>query len=291
MDEVKQATAVCPQMIRQALVQMPSSQIRQIEEIRLRTGQPPTYLKSGREKAFASFLVQTHDLAEVIDRASDNSNYAVQDMLKSGFLTIAGGHRIGVCGRVVYKENEIYSIKDISSLNIRVARQVSGVADSAISFIWTHPRSTLILGPPGRGKTTLLRDLIRQLSDRFFWRICVVDERMEIASIVKGVSQFALGSYTDVLSCVRKEEGIEFLLRSMNPQWIALDEITAQKDIEAMTKASYCGVRFIATAHAACIQELQQRPLYQNLLASRVFQNVILIDENRNLHMEVLTND
>ena len=290
MDEVKQVAEVCPQRIRQALSRLSAAQLSQIEELRLRTGQPPTVFKCGREQKIADFSVRTEDLQEVIDRASENSAYAVQDMLKNGYLTVFGGHRIGVCGRGVYKDGALSSVRDISSLNIRVAKQIKGVADSLISFVWTHPRSTLIIAPPGRGKTTLLRDLIRQLSDRFRWRICVVDERMEIASTVGGVSQFSLGMHTDVMSGISKADGIELLLRSMNPQWIALDEITAHRDIEAITHASYCGVRFLATAHAANVRELHQRPLYRKLLEAEVFQSVIQIDENRNLHTEVLTN-
>ena len=290
MDEIRQAMQVCPQAIQTAICKLPFQEANLIEEIRLRCGQFPTYLTRS-EKTLTAQKVQSNDLQEVIDRASANSAYAVQDMLKNGFLTILGGHRIGICGTGVYKEERIFSLKNISSVNIRVAKQIYGAADAAVNYLWTHPRSTLILAPPGRGKTTLLRDLIRQLSDRFSWRISVVDERLEIGACVAGAAQHALGAHTDVLSAVAKTRAIEMLLRSMNPQWIALDEITAESDIEAMCKASYCGVKFLATAHASGIQELQKRPLYQKLLQTKVFENVIFIDPKRNLQMEELTND
>ncbi len=291
MDEVKQALAVCPQSIARALMQLPDAQIAKLEEIRLRNGSSPSYLVNDREKTLCSNQMTSAVLQEVLDLAGNHSVYAVQDMLKSGYLTINGGHRIGICGRGVYKDGEFYTLRDISSVNIRIARQIKGAADDAIGFLWTHPRSTLIIGPPGRGKTTLLRDLIRQLSDRFLWRICVVDERMELGACVGGVAQFSLGGCTDILSGTKKAEAIEMLLRSMNPQWIALDEITAQQDIEAICRASYCGVRFLATAHTSSVKELHNRPLYRHLLEMKVFENVIVIDTLRKLHMEVLTND
>lgn len=290
MDEIRQAMQVCPKAIREAISGLPFQEAHLIEEIRLRSGQFPTYL-TRCEKTLCTQTVQSNDLQEVIDRASANSAYAVQDMLRNGFLTVRGGHRIGICGTGVYKDDRVFSLRDISSVNIRVARQIRGVADAAVNYLWTHPRSTLILAPPGRGKTTLLRDLIRQLSDRFAWRISVVDERMEIAACITGVAQHTLGSHTDILSAVAKAQAIEMLLRSMSPQWIALDEITAENDIEAICKASYCGVKFLATAHAASVQELRQRPLYRKLLQTRVFENVICIDPNRQLQMEGLTND
>ena len=130
----------------------------------------------------------------------------------------------------------------------------------------------LLCGAPGSGKTTLLRDLIRQLSDRFGWRICVVDERLELAACASGVPQFRLGAHTDVLSGAPKAAGIELLLRTMNPEWIAVDEITAEADIAAIRRASYCGVRFLATAHAADRRELESRPLYRALLQDGFFR-------------------
>lgn len=290
MNELTTAIQVCPRQLQTAIHKLPVQILGKIEEIRLRNGQTPTYV-SDTERPLSEQRVKSSDLQEVIDRASSNSAYAVQEMLKHGFLTIPGGHRIGICGTGVYKDGRIFSLRDVSSINLRVARQIRGVADRAVNYLWTHPHSTLIIAPPGRGKTTLLRDLLRQLSDRFVWRIGLVDERLEVASQVGGTAQLCVGTYTDVLSGIAKCDAIEMLLRSMNPQWIALDEITAPKDIETIFRASYCGVKFIATAHAATAQELYQRPLYRELMQTKVFRNVIVIDPKRNLQMEGLADD
>ncbi len=282
--EVRQALRVCPQEIRACLERFP--QISALEEIRLRNGREIMAGCGGREYVLGGERVRSQDLEDILEAATGQAVYAAQEMLKNGFLTIAGGHRLGICGTAVYKHGELFTLKDISSIDIRIARKLHGIADACVSFLWTHPRSTLIIGAPGRGKTTLLRDMIRQCSDRFGWRIGVADERMELAACLSGVPQFDLGGHTDVLSGAEKEQAIDILVRTMNPQWIALDEITAAADIEAILRASYCGVRFLATAHAASISELKQRPLYQRLLASGVFENLMVIDADRKIQMQ-----
>lgn len=284
MDEAKQALRVCPERIRAALERFP--RLSEVEEIRLRVGRAVTVNFRGRETSVGTETVTPRDLQEVLEHATGQAVYAAQDMLKNGFLTVPGGHRLGLCGTAVYRNGEVFTLRDLSSVDIRVARQIFGAADGCADFLWTHPRSTLIVGAPGRGKTTLLRDFIRQCSDRFGWRIGVADERMELGACVAGTAQFDLGAHTDILSGVRKETAIEMLVRSMNPQWIAVDEITAAQDIEAMQRASYCGVRFFATAHAATLAELEQRPLYRRLLESGTFENTVVIGEGRTIEMQ-----
>lgn len=287
LQQVRQALHFVPSTIREAVEGLPA--MERIEEIRLRRGRRVTYLAQGKEHALR--IVATDDILQAtLDAATAQSHYAAQEMLKRGFVTVVGGHRLGVCGTGVYQNGELRTIKDVSSINLRIARQLHGVADSAADYLWTHPRSVLIIGAPGSGKTTLLRDLIRQLSDRFQFRVGVVDERMELAACVEGKPQFDLGCCSDTLSGVRKEEGIEMLLRSMNPQWIALDEITAQKDVEAMLRASYCGVHFLATAHAHNRMDLQTRPVYRLLFSAGIFETLITIDKNRRIQTEGLTN-
>lgn len=282
VQQVRQALQYLPQEVRQAIMQLPT--VEKLEEIRLRRGQAIACLSQGAEERLP-IVTREELISEVVDIASERSGYAVQEMLKKGFLALGGGHRLGVCGTGVYQRGELQTLRDISSLNLRIARQIRGAADSVADRLWLLPQSSLIIGAPACGKTTLLRDLIRQMSERFGFRIGVVDERMELS----GGLEFDLGSRTDVLSGVRKETAIEMLLRSMNPEWIALDEITAFEDVEAMLRASYCGVRFLATAHASDVHELRARPVYRRLLSSGLFSNLIVIGKRRSIHMEVLT--
>lgn len=283
---IQQAISVCPDDVHRAVSALTPAQINAIEELRFRIGQPLTALIFQKEQALACGKTERRHLEWVLGKATGQAMYSSQETLKNGFVTLPGGHRLGICGRGVYRDGEIYTLRDISSLNLRIARQILGVADEAFSFLWTHPASSLIIGPPGRGKTTLLRDLIRQLSDRCGYRICVADERMELAACLNGEAQFQLGKHSDVLSGVKKHEAIELLLRSMNPQWIALDEITAIEDVKAMMQASYCGVKFLATAHASSFDELYRRQIYRELMQSGIFENLILILPDRTLKPE-----
>jgi stage III sporulation protein AA len=289
--EVLQVLQYCPDAIARAVDAISAEQQGKIEEIRMRMGQNVCISAQGREWVLldgrAPLLTDAGMLATVLDRASAFSNYAVSDMLQRGYLTVNGGHRIGVCG-TLQQHGEAKTMKDVSSVNLRVARQVSGFADAAMNLLWENPGSTLVIGPPGCGKTTLLREMIRQLSDRFQFRVAVVDERSEIAGSVSGAPQFEIGKHTDVLTGAGKMEGIEMLLRGMNPEWIAVDEITAKDDVRAIGHASYCGVRMLATAHAYGREDLKKRPVYRELLALRMFQNLIIMNSDKKMICERL---
>lgn len=278
MHQWKQAIEILPSGWRERVenTSLPSPP----EEVRLRHGTPIHILCAGAEVAVGGQAVTAALLQTCLERATGHAVYSQE--LSEGFVTLAGGHRLGICGTAVVREGRITSFRDISSLNLRIARPVNGCASALVDHLWTHPRSTLLIGPPARGKTTLLRDCIRQLSDRLRWRVCVVDERQEISGLG------SLGSRTDILRGVQKARGIELLLRAMNPQWIAVDEITAEADVEAMTRASYCGVRFLATAHADGRDDLQKRPIYRKMLSAGVFENLVTILPDRTLKTERL---
>ncbi len=281
--EVIQALRQFPQTVQATVERFAPAE--RIEEIRFRIGRP-MQVRTEKKTTSLPLTVTRPFLDELTDRAAQRSTYATQQMLQNGFLILPGGHRLGLSGTAVMQNGAVQTLRLISSANLRIARALPGIAEGCAARLWTHPASTLLFGAPGSGKTTLLRDLIRLLSDRQGKRICVVDERLELAACLDGAPQFDLGENTDVLSGAAKECGIALLLRSMNPEWIALDEITAAQDVEAVVRASYCGVRFLATAHAASREELLSRPLYRSLMQAGVFRNLICIRPDHSVKIE-----
>lgn len=233
-----------------------------IEEIRLRKGaglmvtsknsgffiDKKGLLTKNSEKALR---VTDEDIKQALNLICNSSLYTIEDSLKDGYITLSGGHRVGICGSVVVKDEHISSIKNISSLNYRIARQVIGVSQNVIERIIYNNKvlNTLIISPPGCGKTTMLRDIIRNLS-YLGYRVCVADERNEITALDNGYLGYDLGNSCDVLEGGTKSETIFMLLRTMSPQVLATDEVGGDKDILAIKKAMYCGVSVIATIHA-----------------------------------------
>ena len=265
--------------------QVKEQRLEALEEIRMRAGQPVILRFSDCEIEIWP-MVQPCHLEEVIQRACRHSAHLAAQTLREGYLITEGGHRIGVCGFGFSKENELQTLRMPSSVSIRIARKISGFANKLLPFLTS---STLIIGPPGCGKTTLLRDAVTQLSDRKNQRVGLVDERSEIAACAGGMPQLYIGKRTDVLVNVRKDSAVMMLLRTMNPQWIAVDEITAERDILAMEQASYCGVHMLASAHANSTADLKNRPLYRRLLASGIFPQAAVMSGKRTYEMEEIS--
>jgi len=231
---------------------LPEQDRQLAEEIRIRRGRSVSVILRGSRTAELPSCALTVD--DALARASNYSLHTAQESLRSGFITAKGGHRVGVCGQAIVRDGQVQGWKDVSSVNIRLCRQIKGVAERfAPRFKPASPeqlQSTLIISPPGGGKTTFLRDFIRLTSDAGI-RIGVADERGEIAAMTNGVPQLDVGANTDVIEGVSKADAVLFLLRTMNPQVIATDEITAPADFAALQSAANCGVALFATTHRA----------------------------------------
>ncbi len=268
-------------------------ELSSLQEIRMRVGRPLLLRYAGQEyglcmdgrigTAAEGIMVSRELLEETLSCFTGYSLYAFDEELRQGFLTVPGGHRIGVAGRTVADGGQIQCIRNISFLNIRLAHQKQGCADVVLPYLVDHGRlcNTLILSPPGCGKTTLLRDLIRQISDGSGsldgYTVGVVDERSELAGSYLGVPQNDIGMRTDVLDCCPRAEGIMLLLRSMAPQVIAVDELGGSSDVEAIVRAFYCGCTLIATMHGSSYEDICGQPLLRPLVDAGVFERYLVL--------------
>ncbi len=278
----EQAAAVLPQRLRREALSLPGPDRARAEELRLRVGQAMTAVFPEGERPLDGPPVEARELEQLLELASRASVHTVLDQLCRGYLTMEGGHRLGLCGTAVCQGGEVRGLREFSSADLRIARQLRGAAEPVWEALCPGGAfvSTLLLAPPGLGKTTLLRDLVRRLSDGEGCpprRVSLVDERGEVAALYRGCPQLDVGTHTDVVEGCPKAEGLMLLLRAMNPQVLAVDEITAPGDVEALREAAGCGVTLLATAHGGGREDLERRPVYRAMMAEDVFRRLVVI--------------
>ncbi len=270
---------ILPQQIKEQIRQFSAEQKGNIEEIRIRAERPVEVIVQGKPY-FLPYMIKPEDCQQLLNKISNFSIYALEEELRRGYITISGGHRIGLAGRVILESGTVKAIRDISSFNIRIAREKIGIADELISHIynngWLH---TMIIGPPQTGKTTLLRDIARIISQGYgdipSSKVGIVDERSEIAGSVNGIPQLTFGPRIDVLDACPKAEGMMMMIRSMSPEVLIVDEIGRKEDCEAILEAVHAGITLMMTTHGHSLTEIKNRPTLKPILEMGIFERFI----------------
>lgn len=273
-----------PKNIVELISQIPPNQQDELEEIRIRINRPIEMTMKG-EPRFISYIIQPEDAFHLMNKISQFSIYTLEEELKRGYITVSGGHRIGLAGKVILEEGKVKAIRDISSFNIRIAREKVGIAEPIIPYIfqgnWMH---TMIIGPPQTGKTTLLRDIARIISSGdsakgiHACKVGIIDERSEIAGCLNGVPQLTFGHRLDVLDACPKAEGMMMMIRSMSPDVLIVDEIGRKEDAEAIQEAIHAGIKLMMTTHGTSMEEIRNRPSLREILDQKIFQRFVVLN-------------
>lgn len=280
-EKEEQIMCVLPGEIR-LLLKNYAPDFSKLQEIRLREGQPAAIRYGGKEQFFRHQITRD-EIREAMEYIANYSLYAYEHEMKQGFLTIEGGHRVGIAGKIILEDGHVRNFQYISSINIRVCHEVIGCADTVFPGVLEGGRlcHTMIISPPGCGKTTLLRDMVRQISDGNScikgMNVGVVDERSEIAGCYQGKAQNHVGKRTDILDNCPKAEGMMMMIRSMSPQVLVVDEIGSERDVEAVSYAMHCGAIMLVTVHGTSLEEIREKPLMRRFWDNRYFGRYIVL--------------
>ncbi|OYD09840.1 stage III sporulation protein AA [Paludifilum halophilum] len=287
-----------PQSLRRMIESLPEPMKHSLEEIRVRQGRPLEVITRSQsrfvsargqpvQKENEGYHPTKDDCAKMLNLVSNHSLYALEEELRRGYVTIEGGHRIGLTGRVVVEGGEVKHLREVTGFNLRIARPITGVALPLLPRIRRRNRldQLLVVSPPQCGKTTLIRDLARLASlgegGLIPQKVGIVDERSEIAGCVDGVPQLGVGPRTDVLDGCPKAEGMMMMIRSMSPDLLVVDEIGRKEDTEAIFEAVHAGVHLITTAHGRSMDEICRRPALSRLIRERVFSRYVLLSRKQ----------
>ena len=282
-DRFDRALLLLPYALRERYRRVLRQDRLRAEELRLRSQSAPSLLLPDGEVSLGGAAVTADEIEKTLDIVTRASVHASAESIRMGFLAARGGYRIGLCGSAVTSCGRVDMLRSISSLCIRIPHAIPGVAGETAAALCPdgHAVSTLILSPPGAGKTTLLRDLVRILSDGAPGirphRVALADERGEIAAMCGGLPQNDVGTHTDVMDLCPKAQAVLMLLRAMNPEVVAVDEITAPEDAQALLAAAGCGAALLATAHGTDVRLLLRREPFRGLFAAGVFARVVTI--------------
>ncbi|WP_103105383.1 stage III sporulation protein AA [Brevibacillus reuszeri] len=295
---MKEIMAILPASIRTILHALPPTVTEQLEEIRLRQNQP-LEVRYGQQSSYVTASGQLTSIAsqgwefteeqsvKLLNQVSQHSLYALEEELKRGYITVVGGHRIGIAGKVVLDKGEVKGIRDVTSFNIRIAREKKGAAQKVMPVLFESGKllNTLLISPPQCGKTTLLRDMARSISYGSEWsssrKVGIVDERSELAGCLQGVPQRDVGPRTDVLDACPKAAGMMMLIRSMSPDVLIVDEIGRPEDGDAVWEAIHAGVSVICSAHGADVTEVAERPMLGKLIRQGAFSRYIVLSRTK----------
>lgn len=251
-----------------------------IEEVRVRMGQPimvETSLGEVFIEGLRTYRITKEDMGQMVSYISKCSLYAFEEEIKKGYLTLEGGHRVGLAGQVIMDGNHVHNIRPITYLNIRVAHQIIGCAKNLVNALNRKNAcgNVLILSAPGHGKTTILRDVVRLIAERY--KVSIIDERSEIAGCYHGIPQNDVGMRTDILDGCPKSVGMMMMVRSMSPDYIAVDEIGSKEDVDAIHFAMNCGCRILATIHCSNIEELKRKPIWSMEYFPQMFDAYVVL--------------